>query len=88
MTQHKVCVSVAVGYDLRSVELTLDEWAAVQSGEKLVREVIDYYEGEEFTYVFAFNERKEGSLVVTYDDADGFLGHIEDAMILELSADA
>ena len=80
MTPHKVRLSVEVGYDLRSVDLTLDEWAQVQGGEKLVREVIDYYEGEAFTYVFAFNARNKGSLVVTYDDADGFLGDIEDAI--------
>ena len=80
MTQHKIRVSVEVGYDLRSIELTPEEWASVQTGQNLVREVIDYYEGEAFTYVFAFNTRNEGSLVVSYDDADGFLGDIEDAI--------
>jgi hypothetical protein len=81
VTTNMIQVSVAVGYDLRSVELTSDEWAEVQNGQHLVREVVDYYEGEEFTYVFAFNERQESSLVVTYDDADGFVGDIGDAII-------
>ena len=43
MTQHKIRVSVEVGYDLRSIELTPEEWASVQTGQNLVREVIDYY---------------------------------------------
>ena len=74
-------VSVVVGYDLRTVELTHDEWAAVQNGQHLIREVVDYYEGEKFTYVFAFNDRQGSSLVVTYDNADGFIGDIGDAII-------
>ena len=39
-------VSVEVGYDLRTVELTHDEWAAVQNGQHLLRKVVDYYEGD------------------------------------------
>ena len=74
-------VSVEIGYDLRTVELTSDEWTAVQNGENLVREVVDYYEGEEFTYVFIFNDREGSSLHVTYDDGDGFIGDIRDAII-------
>ena len=46
-----------------------------------MREVIDFYEGEEFSYKFEFNKREGFSLVVTYDDADGFLGDIESAIV-------
>ena len=81
-------VSVEIGHDLRTVELTPQEWEAVQRGQRLVQEVEDYYEGEAFTYVFAFNEREGSSLVVTYDDADGFIGDIEDAIIGGLDPDA
>mgnify|MGYP001472781884 CR=1 FL=1 len=83
-----ILVSVEIGYDLRTVELTPQEWEAVQRGQHLIREVEDYYEGEAFTYVFAFNDRKGSSLVVTYDDADRFIGDIEDAIIGELDSDA
>ena len=41
----------------------------------------DFYEGEEFSYKFEFNKREGFSLVVTYDDADGFLGDIESAIV-------
>ena len=48
-------------------------------------EIEDYYEGEEFSYEFHFNssQHEGNSLVVTYDDADGFIGNIEDAFIDE-----
>ena len=81
-------VSVDIGYDLRTVELSPQEWKAVQRGQRLVREVEDYYEGEAFTYVFRFNERKGSTLVVTYDDADVFIGDIGDAIIGELDPNA
>ena len=81
-------VSVEIGYELRTVELTRQEWEAVQKGQHLIREVEDYYEGEAFTYVFAFNIRKGSSLVVTYDDADAFVGDIGDAIIEGLDPDA
>jgi hypothetical protein len=87
VTTNTIQISVEVGYDLRSVELTPDEWGEVQNGQHLVREVVDYYEGEKFTYVFAFNDRQGSSLVVTYDDADGFEGNIGDAIIEECDRD-
>lgn len=78
-------VSVEVGYELRTVSLTELEWKSVQAGETLTKGIKDYYEGEEFTYEFHFNSEyyKGDSLVVTYDDGDGFIGSIEDAYIDE-----
>ena len=76
-------VSVEIGYELRTVSLSEFEWRRVQSGHALSKQVVDYYEGEEFTYTFHFNsEFHPGkSLVVNYEDADGFIGCIEDAII-------
>jgi hypothetical protein len=74
-------ISVEIGYELRSVELTSQEWEDVQKGTRLNREVVDCYEGEAFRYVFAFNDRKGSTLVVTYDDADGFIGDIGDVLV-------
>ena len=79
----EISISVEIGYELRTVSLSETEWTRVQSGHALSKEVVDYYEGEEFTYVFHFNtELHQGnSLVVTYEDADGFIGNIEDAIL-------
>ena len=79
----EISISVEIGYELRTVSLSETEWTRVQSGDVLLKEVVDYYEGEEFTYVFHFNtELHQGnSLVVTYEDADGFIGNIEDAIL-------
>ena len=78
-------VSVEVGDELRTVSLTELEWKRIQAGENLTKEIEDYYEGEEFSYEFHFNssQHEGNSLVVTYDDADGFIGNIEDAFIDE-----
>ena len=83
-----ISVCVEIGYDLRTVELTKSEWQSVLDGKTLIREVEDCYEGETFTYVFQFNVREGNSLVVTYDDADGFIGDIGDAIIGGLDPDA
>ena len=79
----EISISVEIGYELRTVTLSETEWTRVKSGDVLLKEVVDYYEGEEFTYVFHFNtELHQGnSLVVTYEDADGFIGNIEDAIL-------
>ena len=82
MTRPKsIGLSVEIGYELRTVSLSDLEWSRVQSGHALSKEVVDYYEGEEFTYVFHFNSEihQGNSLVVTCEDADGFIGCIEDA---------
>jgi len=81
-------VSVEVGYDLRTVELTHDEWAAVQNGQHLLRKVVDYYEGDAFADVFAFNDQQGYSLVVTCGDTDRFIGDIGDAITGECDRDA
>jgi hypothetical protein len=80
----KFSVSVTVGYDLRTVNLTEKQWKAVQDGKPLVKRVKDHYEGQAFTYVFHFNMDPANSLMVTYDDADGYLGDIADAMVSEV----
>ncbi len=72
-------LSVEVGYELRTVNLTQDEYDAVRNSVTLCKEVRDFYEGEEITYLFAFNRDSEHSLVVTYDSGVGFLGSIDDA---------
>ena len=81
----EINISVEIGSELRTVSLSELEWKHIQSGHSLSKEVVDYYEGEEFTYKFNFNssQHKGNSLVVTYDDADGFIGNIEDAIIDE-----
>jgi hypothetical protein len=80
----KFAVSIPIGDDLRTVNLTEKQWKAVQDGKPLVKSVKDHYEGQEFTYVFHFNMDPENSLMVTYDDADGYLGDIADAMVSEV----
>jgi hypothetical protein len=79
----KVTLSIEVGYELRTVELTAGEWSKVQLGEELHKTVQDFYEGSEFNYEFHFNSQMEpdSSLVVTYDDGGvGFVGDISDAL--------
>ena len=78
-------LSVEVGYELRTVTLTEKEFEIIKSGKQLIKEVEDYYEGEEFTYEFNFNNPMfaNDTLVVSYDGADGFIGKIEDAYIDE-----
>ena len=84
-------LSIAVGYDLRSVVLTDNELTLIRTGKSLTKEVDDYYEGEEYTYTFEFNQDPDYSLKVNYqqgDDiltaGDGYLGDIDDAIVLEL----
>lgn len=81
-------LSVSVGYDLRSVELTEDEFASIKSGKKLTKVVEDDYEGETFQYSFAFNYDYPNSLTVSYSKDDdpwsegqGYVGDLPDALI-------
>jgi hypothetical protein len=76
-----VTVSVEIGYERRTVELSNSEWKSVLAGDTLIREVEGYYEGDLFAYIFQFNSRAGNSLVVTYDDADAFIGKIADAVV-------
>lgn len=89
-TMKTFTLSIAVGYDLRSVVLTDDELTLIRSGESFTKEVDDYYEGEEYTYTFEFNKDPDYSLKVTYqrgDDiltaGDGYLGDLNDMDIVE-----
>lgn len=79
-------ISVSIGYDLRTVEVSAGDWKAIERGEAKIFEVEDYYEGELFTYLFEFNISAKHSLVVTYGDADGYLGDISDALIEPVAA--
>ena len=81
----EINISVEIGYEIRTVSLSELEWKKIQSGHPLSKEIVDHYEGEEFTYEFHFNssQHEGNSLVVTYDDADGFIGNIDDAIIDE-----
>lgn len=76
-------LSVEIGYEVRSVELTETEWESIQRGETLARSVDDSYEGETVTYEWQLNSADYGidTLVVTYDDAVGFKGSIEDGWV-------
>ena len=85
-------LSIAVGYDLRSINLTEKELKSVRDGKPLTKSIDDYYEGEEYTYTFEFNQDPDYSLKVSYqqgDDVftagDGYLGDIDDAIVLELT---
>ena len=77
-----VHVSVTVGYELRTIILSANEWKNVKSGKELTKSVDDYYEGETFTYDFRFNGDMydDASLVVTYDDGGvGLIGKIKNS---------
>jgi hypothetical protein len=74
-------LSVEVGYALRTVSLSEDEFKLIKSGKPLSKEVEDYYEGDLFVYQFKFNQDPQNSLTVTYDSGVGFLGDIDDAFL-------
>ena len=91
-TMKTYTLSIAVGYDLRSVVLTDNELALIRAGKSLTKEVDDYYEGEEYTYTFEFNQDPDYSLKVSYQQGDDiltagdrYLGDIDDAIVLELT---
>lgn len=84
-------LSIEVGYEFRSISLTEDELSQIRAGQSLTKEMLDMYEGEEYTYTFEFNQDPDYSLKVNYqqgDDiltaGDGYLGDIDDAIVLEL----
>jgi hypothetical protein len=85
-----VCISVEIGYELRSVTLTQSEWSAVKAGKPLSKEIEEPYEEKLFVYTFSFNgeEQPNANLYVTYreegegwDGGEGFIGMIEDASV-------
>jgi hypothetical protein len=77
----KTTLNVTIGYEQQSIELSSADFAAVKSGAHLVKDAQGFYEGEEFTYTWHFNDPRfiGTSLVVHYGDAEGFQGSIEDA---------
>lgn len=76
-----ITLTVPVGNETQSVTLTVDEWDAVKSGRHLLKNAPGFYEGQEFTYAWCFNDPQfpDCSLVVLHDDAEGFLGSFNDA---------
>lgn len=65
------------------VELKLSgtQWTKIQAGERVAITGSGYsYEGERFQDVWYFNTDSLGSLRVSYDEADGFVGDIKDAL--------
>jgi hypothetical protein len=75
-------LGVQIGHDTQTISLTSTEWMVVKSGEHFVKDAQGFYEGEEFTYTWYFNDPRfvGTSLVVHYGDAEGFQGSIEDAL--------
>ena len=88
---NKINVSVEIGYELRTVQLTEEEWDDVNKGEFLSKSIEDNYEGEVFVYEYQFHADypKDSTLYVTnaqkgdFDGGQGFVGNIEDAIIEE-----
>ena len=78
-----VTLSVSVGNELQSVQLLAHDWKAIQAGQFFTKEVDGFYEGEKMAYSWHFNDPQfpESTLVVTYDDGEGYLGYIEDAIV-------
>lgn len=78
-----VTLNIKIGYEIQSLKMTIDEWSAVQSGKPIVKEAVGYYEGEEFTYTWCFNDARfaNSSLVVFYGDAEGFIGSVQDCWL-------
>lgn len=56
----------------------------------MTKEILDLYEGEEYTFTFQFNQDPDYSIKVTYQQGDqiftagdGYLGEIDDAIVLQ-----
>jgi hypothetical protein len=77
----EVTINVSIGYESQSLSLTSNEWQAVQEGVFLVKCEKGMYEGQSFTYEWHFNDPQYSAhtLVVTYNDGEGFIGSISDA---------
>ena len=72
-------LSVEIGYELQSVDLTVAEFDLIRSGKPLKKTVVGYYEGSSFEYEFKFNNPShEYSLVVSHDDGQDILGEWSD----------
>ncbi|MDC0989026.1 hypothetical protein OAR29_00645 [Rhodospirillales bacterium] len=81
----KFKLSVPFGTDIHSVILTEKELEKVQSGKVLTKRFRDSMEGESYIFLYQFNSKQhEHSLVMYYDDAEGFIGDLSEAFINEL----
>ncbi len=76
-------VNITVGHEPQSIRLTAYEWKEIQSGAFLIKSEEGFYEGQSYTYEWHFNDPKfpQSTLVVTYDDGEGFIGSINDAWL-------
>ena len=79
-------LSVPFGNDLHSLILTENEMKKIQSGGVLTKRFRDSMEGESYIFKYQFNSKQhpEHSLVMYYDDAEGFIGDLSDAYISEM----
>jgi hypothetical protein len=79
----EITFNVLVGNEIQSVGLTASEWQAIQDGACLVKSEVGVYEGQSFTYEWHFNDPQyiPSTLVVTYDEGEGFIGSISDAWL-------
>jgi len=79
-------VSVEFGTDFQSVILREDEWLKVKPGGVLTKRFRDFIEGESYIFKYQFNSKEypEHTLVMHYDEGEGFMGDIEDAYVNEL----
>ncbi|MDA8675864.1 hypothetical protein N9M53_04150 [Alphaproteobacteria bacterium] len=79
-------VSVEFGTDTHSVALSEEEWVRVKSGGILTKRFRDSIGGESYIFKYQFNSKKypEHTLVMHYDEGEGFMGDIEEACVNEL----
>ena len=76
---HTVEFEIEAGYDLQTCPWTRATWRRNQAGEAFEREVLYWYENQQFTSTWSFNGTSAGTLYVGYDDGgvhfDGRLTH-------------
>lgn len=78
-------LSVPFGSDLHSIILTEEEMNKIQSGGVLTKRFRESVEEESYIFKYQFNSKQhpEHTLVMYYDDAEGFIGDLSDAYISE-----
>jgi hypothetical protein len=83
MAMSEVTVNITVGYEPQNIRLTAYEWKAIQGGAFLIKSEEGFYEGQSYTYEWHFNDPQfpQSTLVVTYDDGEGFVGSINDTWL-------
>jgi hypothetical protein len=79
----EITINVLVGNETQSLRLTANELQAARDGVFLVKCGEGVYEGQSFAYEWHFNDPHypQSTLVVTYDDGEGFIGSISDAWL-------